>query len=963
MRLLLLGMSVLFLLSRPGSAAASSGWLPHGYCLFWDPVLLWIHAALDMLIGLSYFVIAGILTYLVYRARAEIPFHKLFLAFGVFIFACGLTHFAKVWEYWQPIYWESAGIKAVTAIASMVTAGSLPPLVVPVLKLIRSARASERRKEERDEVYSQASVLLAQSLDPQELVQRVVRMPLPRLADAAILLTTDSGVRAVVGHVDSEKEALLTEVFGDGVLQSDQPDLLKQLENPVLVPRVSEELLGRFPIDDWRRKALEVLSPGSLLLVPLAARGRNLGALILAITESGEEYGPDDLRAAQDLAQRVALALDNATLFAQTQSALRQAEESHAVLDTLLSSSPVGFAFLDHDFRYLRINQALAEMNGEPVEAHIGRTVREVVPRVADEVESTFARILETDRPVVHFNVSGETPAAPGVVRHWLENVYPVRLSSGEILGFGVMVNEITGLKRMERELLRRQAILDGQRGILEKIASDEPLPAVLEDVTAFVRDHIAAASGWIRLFGYEQPAVTVPADAPGLEEYMAPDPEAVGPNGSGSLAVVRLAGQDGVSGESGRTLWQLLISRTDSRPLGVLEIMTPGERQPSREDLEVLQIAVSLSALAIEQRTLQSGRAEKLRTLIRNMSEGVIAFERSDELLLINPAAEALLGGGGPLVRSRPGSLHLPVPLLETLQVAMRQTDADPVQITFPYDGKHLRARISPVLSNTGPYGVVALVEDVTAQQQLKRMQESFVANVSHELRGPLATLSATLEALYDGIIPAEAQPRYLQAMVGEMARLRRLSYDLVDLTRLDSGTFELNMEEVEVRKVFDALSGAFAVRCQRDELSLEVEGTPLAVEADHDRVAQVVTNLVENALKFTPRGGAVRVRAEEEGEYVRISVIDTGVGIAPEHLPHIWDRFYKADPARTLRPGTGSGLGLAIARQLVEAMGGQVAVSSEVDVGSSFSFTLRRVERGRSSQDRQAMGNRETG
>jgi two-component system sensor histidine kinase ResE len=219
-------------------------------------------------------------------------------------------------------------------------------------------------------------------------------------------------------------------------------------------------------------------------------------------------------------------------------------------------------------------------------------------------------------------------------------------------------------------------------------------------------------------------------------------------------------------------------------------------------------------------------------------------------------------------------------------------------------------------------------------------------VANVSHELRGPLASLSATLEALVDGVIPDDKRQRYLIAMLSEMERLRRLSHEVIDLTRLDSGVAELSSEEFSLGPVFESIEEKMLQRCESAGLHLLVDPPNLRVVGDFDKVEQVVLNLLDNAVRFTPEGGTIRLFARRQAALVQVIVADTGPGIPAEHLPYIWERFYKVDPARTLKPGSGTGLGLAIVKQTVERMGGSVQVDSEPDQGAVFSFTLPLAE-----------------
>jgi|GEM_PF-174368 len=332
-----------------------------------------------------------------------------------------------------------------------------------------------------------------------------------------------------------------------------------------------------------------------------------------------------------------------------------------------------------------------------------------------------------------------------------------------------------------------------------------------------------------------------------------------------------------------------------------------------------------------------------QLQALIQHMAEGVVAVDQAGRVLLVNPAATSLLGLPGPFNHEPVGDLGFPCDLVTALQSAARSDQPGLVEVRFACGGAELRALISPMSSDDGtPYGAVALLQDVTVENQLRRLRENFVANVSHELRGPLAALSAGAEAMHDGLIGAEAQPRYLKAMLAEIARLRRLTDDLLELSRLDAGTVNIPVEEFDLAPMVEGLSEKWGPRALATGIDLAIDCPPLRVMGNIDRVEEVLTNFLDNAFRFTPSGGRVRLFAGSEGDMVRIGVEDTGTGIARQHLTHIWERFYKTDQARTRTAAGGTGLGLSICRQLVELMGGEVAVRSQVGKGSTFSFTL---------------------
>jgi signal transduction histidine kinase len=238
-----------------------------------------------------------------------------------------------------------------------------------------------------------------------------------------------------------------------------------------------------------------------------------------------------------------------------------------------------------------------------------------------------------------------------------------------------------------------------------------------------------------------------------------------------------------------------------------------------------------------------------------------------------------------------------------------------------------------------------------------LERLRRDLVANVSHELKTPISALRGHLENLLDGV--EEPNPALLALMVQQSERLSRLVDQLLDLSRLESGSAPLQLEHVRLSPLVDRVIAELGVA--RPDGSLEVRNEVPAdlppVEADRERIHQVLFNLLDNAVRFTPAGGQVKVLAVRENGSWEVSVVDTGPGIPKEHIPLVFERFYRVDPSRSRNDG-GTGIGLAIARSVVEAHGGRIWAESEVGKGSSFHFVLpaqkRSVHGGRTGEAR---------
>lgn len=234
------------------------------------------------------------------------------------------------------------------------------------------------------------------------------------------------------------------------------------------------------------------------------------------------------------------------------------------------------------------------------------------------------------------------------------------------------------------------------------------------------------------------------------------------------------------------------------------------------------------------------------------------------------------------------------------------------------------------------------SMVARVHASQ---RSQRDFVANVSHELKTPLTSIQGFAQALLDDTADTpEARKQAAQVIYDEATRIHRMALDLLDLARLESGTADLEMSDVDMRSLLQNVVEKFAPQADKAGVTLRVDvpnGLP-AIVGDGDRLGQAFSNLVDNALKFTPSNGRVLLSAQEAGAEIEVSVADTGSGVPNEALPRLFDRFYQADPSRAGGGHHGAGLGLAIAKEIVEAHGGKIGVRSQVGIGTTFTIHL---------------------
>ncbi|NLM95061.1 MAG: cell wall metabolism sensor histidine kinase WalK [Firmicutes bacterium] len=361
----------------------------------------------------------------------------------------------------------------------------------------------------------------------------------------------------------------------------------------------------------------------------------------------------------------------------------------------------------------------------------------------------------------------------------------------------------------------------------------------------------------------------------------------------------------------------------------------------------EVGQLARAFNHLAEELgRSIHALTQEKSKSesILVSMTDGVIACDAEGRVMLMNPKAVEFCGRPEASAIGEDLREVIPDPLVvesfqETLASGRR------CELEVERGSKAFLVRISPI---TGPggenWGSVALLNDISSRRELEEMRRQFVANVSHELRTPLTSIRGFLQAILDGVVTDPASVRkYMRIMLAECLRLIRLSNSLLDLSRIEGGSIELYREEVElgplVQEIFDRLLPAIDDKELKVSLGIQPGFPPLLV--DRDRMAQVMLNIIDNAVRFTPKGGRILVQAAVEDGRAVIRVRDTGPGIDPEELPLIWERFYKGDKSRRSGPG-GTGLGLVIVKQLVEKHGGFVDVECPPEGGAVFIVSL---------------------
>lgn len=362
-----------------------------------------------------------------------------------------------------------------------------------------------------------------------------------------------------------------------------------------------------------------------------------------------------------------------------------------------------------------------------------------------------------------------------------------------------------------------------------------------------------------------------------------------------------------------------------------------------ANDELGDLTYAFNHMAAQVEEVVKQlSQEHSRLAAAFESSSNGLVAVDRDAVIAYMNPMAESLLGHrsleavGRPLLHVvRDHELHSR--LLNCLEGQKRQT----FYLELGNERRHLQVVMFPV-SGGGDWAALLVFSDLSELRRLDIVRRDFVSNVSHELRTPLAAIKAAVETLQAGALDdAATAQEFLARIDGEVDRLTRLVEGLLELSRIEFGGTEMRKAPLDYGALLQEAVERMQPQANKRALSLLLEAPPdlPTLVGDAERLQRAVINLIDNAIKFTPAGGRVRVSASVQGDSIVTYVADTGMGIAPEDQPRVFERFYKADRARS---SAGAGLGLAIVKHIVQAHGGQISLKSQLGLGSTFTFTL---------------------
>ncbi|MEA2088115.1 MAG: phosphate regulon sensor histidine kinase PhoR [Candidatus Caldatribacteriota bacterium] len=399
-----------------------------------------------------------------------------------------------------------------------------------------------------------------------------------------------------------------------------------------------------------------------------------------------------------------------------------------------------------------------------------------------------------------------------------------------------------------------------------------------------------------------------------------------------------------------------LIISLTITRPLQemikVSQKISKGNFSKKLKTLsqdEIGQLADSLNLMSEELENkirIISEDKDKMKVVLSSVIEGIAAIDKEGRIILFNHALENMIDCSSDRVL---GKFHWEIirnnQLNELLKETLQKGQALTREVTlFSPQEKIFHASANPLSEKNKVWGAVVVLNDITEIKKLEKMRSEFVANVSHELRTPLTSIQGFVETLKEGAINDPEKARHFLKIIEKQSnRLNNLIEELLQLSKIESQEIAMNLQSINLRDLIDKIISEFKKKIEQKDHKIKINISPQLslIKADPEQIEVVFRNLLDNALKYTPDGGEIYISALEKAENIYIEIADNGIGISAEHLPRIFERFYRANKDRSRKLG-GTGLGLAIVKHIVQAHQGTIGVESKPGKGSKFSFTL---------------------
>ncbi|MGE5691182.1 MAG: GAF domain-containing protein [Pseudomonadota bacterium] len=674
--------------------------------------------------------------------------------------------------------------------------------------------------------------------------------------------------------------------------------------------------------------------------------GTQLGILEL-VGAAGSAFTPEDEAILVQLAQMASVAIENSRLLDERAGTL-------ALLDTLVQTAPIGVAFFDRDLRFVRINETLATINGLPRDAHVGRRPTEVREGF-EPVEELVRRVLETGEPILDVEVAGEE-------RAFVASYYPVRAASG-LLGVGAIVVEVTEARRAEERL---RLLAEASTALASSLDLEETLATISHTVVPAIADWCAISvledDGTVRVVAWTHSdperqrwademrarrTIRLDDETPTAWVLRSGEPVLFPVVDEELLTTVQPEDRELARVMGVRSLMAVPFTSGAGTLGSIMFVSSESGRRFGDDDLLLARELGRRAGVAIENARLyraMEGRARAAEAL-EFVADGVVTVDREGIVRLWNPAAAATLRRPAAEAVGRRMDDVVPgwVAVSHLIPVVPAEEGQVPRPETVPLDAGAREAWVS-ISGVAFAEGTVYAFRDLTEERGLERMKSDFVSTVSHELRTPLAAIYGAALTLRRAEIPLTPEQRdeLLDVIADEADRLARIVNDILWTSRIESGVIQVQIESCDARGLARAVVQTARVHLPAShELTLEVPDDLPRVAADPDKVRQVLSNLLDNAVKYSPAGGRVAVRLEADHRVVRFVVEDDGLGIPAGDRDRVFEKFYRLDPDLNRGVG-GTGLGLYICRELVRRMDGWIWVEERSGGGSRFVVEL---------------------
>ncbi len=622
---------------------------------------------------------------------------------------------------------------------------------------------------------------------------------------------------------------------------------------------------------------------------------------------------------------------------------IRQREDlvrrQHEELEAIYQNAPIGLAVYDRQLRHRRINKHLAEIGGLSQADCIGRTIAEILPSMAPSIEQAAKAVLTGQQFSCQTEIAGETSAQPGITRYFKDHWYPIFDGDGQVSGCGVVVDEITERKKIEIRLQQTSERLE----LAQSAAQIGIWEWDLQTDKAYVNDQ------WRVIFGV------------GAEHAVSYDdfvsrlhPEDLAP--FSAMVDRALSGEGAIDAET-------RIIRADNKETSWIASKGKVFFDENRKPIRAMGAVWDITSFRRTQELLLQRSEDRYQRIVEAAQEGIWLLDSDAKTSFVNPKMAWLLGYSEEEMIGRDLNEFIDDEWRLIAQQKLFDREAGVIEThDFRFrrkNGSDLWALLScvPIFEGGSYKGALAMVMDFTERKRLEddrrnyleslremdQRKDEFLATMGHELRTPLATIALAMDVIESDVTLTEKSRAMCVRTQRQVNHLKRIVEDILQVSRLSMGEIDLHLQPLDLQTLITRVEDVFESRFEKSEIKFAVnfEETSFIVDADELRLTQTFSNLLDNAIKYTDRGGIVEMNIFRQTDDVVISIRDTGIGIPKERLLWIFDLFnrMKHGPERAR---DGIGVGLALARKIVDLHGGRIEAKSEGQ-GRGSEFIVR--------------------